>query len=173
MRFIAGVMIWLSLGLTIALLAVTSVYTWMKYDDLKGEPAADGSIWNVNPMTQVTSSFFLVLQNFLNYLPPFSGFRGLPPVERYMAGALHHQCQLVRHHPPHHHLPPKEAQDCHSPHLGGFQGGGKHHEQRLLPRLLLLAAAGGDGLVGCRLHLPSLLHGEAVHSKVSAWCNMS
>jgi len=52
MRFIAGVMIWLSLGLTIALLAVSSVYTWMKYDDLKGEPAADGSIWNVNPMTQ-------------------------------------------------------------------------------------------------------------------------
>jgi len=52
MRFIAGVMIWLSLGLTIALLAVSSVYTWMKYDDLKGEPAADGSLWNVNPITQ-------------------------------------------------------------------------------------------------------------------------
>ena len=71
MRFIAGVMIWLSLGLTIALLAVCSVYTWMRYDDLKGEPAANESIWNVNPMTQVTSSFILVLQNFQNFLPPF------------------------------------------------------------------------------------------------------
>jgi len=52
MRFIAGVMIWLSLGLTIALLAVSSVYTWMKYDELKGVPAANGSIWNVNPIYQ-------------------------------------------------------------------------------------------------------------------------
>ena len=54
MRFIAGVMIWLSLALTIALLAVSSVYTWMKYSELEDVPNADGSIWNVNPMYQVT-----------------------------------------------------------------------------------------------------------------------
>jgi len=52
MRFIAGVMIWLSLALTIALLAVSSVYTWMKYSELEDVPNADGSIWNVNPMYQ-------------------------------------------------------------------------------------------------------------------------
>jgi choline transporter-like protein 2/4/5 len=52
MRFIAGVMIWLSLALTIALLAVSSVFTWMKYDELEGVPAANGSLWNVNPMYQ-------------------------------------------------------------------------------------------------------------------------
>ena len=171
MRFIAGVMIWLSLGLTIALLAVSSVYTWMKYEDLKGEPAADGSLWNVNPITQVVLSFFLVLLSAFSSL--FSGPGCLPRVESYMAGAVHHQCVPVRHHPPHHHLPPQEAQDCHRPHLGGFQGGRKHHEQRLLPRLLLPAAAGGDGLVRFCLHLPCLLHGEAAHSQVSAWSNMS
>merc|ERR1719239_1937001 len=38
MRFIAGVMIWLSLALTIALLAVSSVYTWMKYSELEDVP---------------------------------------------------------------------------------------------------------------------------------------
>ena len=162
MRFIAGVMIWLSLGLTIALLAVSSVYTWMKYDELKGVPAANGSIWNVNPIYQVI--FLLFLSAFYSSL---SGLRCLPPVERYMACALHHQCQLVRHHSPHHHLPPQKAQDCHRPHLGSFQGGRQHHEQRLLPHLLLPAAACGDGVVGCRLHLPRLLHGQAVHSKVS------
>ena len=53
MRFIAGIMIWLSLGLTIALLAVCSVYTWMKYTEMEGVPAADGSIWDVNPIEQV------------------------------------------------------------------------------------------------------------------------
>ena len=63
MRFIAGVMIWLSLGLTIALLAVSSVYTWMKYDELKGVPAANGSIWNVNPIYQVI--FLLLCQHFI------------------------------------------------------------------------------------------------------------
>ena len=58
MRFIAGVMIWLSLGLTIALLAVSSAYTWMKYDELKGVPSANESIWNVNPIYEVTFPFF-------------------------------------------------------------------------------------------------------------------
>ena len=50
MRFIAGVMIWLSLALTIALLAVSSAYTWMKYAKLEDVPNANGSIWNVNPI---------------------------------------------------------------------------------------------------------------------------
>ena len=66
MRFIAGVMIWLSLGLTIALLAVSSVYTWMKYDELKGVPAANGSIWNVNPIYQVI--FLLFISGFYSSL---------------------------------------------------------------------------------------------------------
>ena len=57
MRFIAGIMIWLSLGLTIALLAVCSVYTWMKYTEMEGVPAADGSIWDVNPIEQVFLCF--------------------------------------------------------------------------------------------------------------------
>ena len=61
MRFIAGVMIWLSLGLTIALLALSSAYTWMKYDDLKNVPEAEGSIFDVNPMSQVLFSFSLWL----------------------------------------------------------------------------------------------------------------
>ena len=61
MRFIAGVMIWLSLGLTIALLALSSAYTWMKYDDLKNVPEAEGSIFDVNPMSQVVFSFSLWL----------------------------------------------------------------------------------------------------------------
>ena len=163
MRFIAGVMIWLSLALTIALLAVSSVYTWMKYSELEDVPNADGSIWNVNPMYQVT--FPPLIMSALS--SSLSGVGCLPQVERHLAGALRHQCQLVHHHSPHHHLPPQKAQDCDCPHLGGLQGGREHHEQRLLPHLLLPAAAGRGVLVGCRLHVPRLLHGQAVHNEVS------
>ena len=73
MRFIAGVMIWLSLALTIALLAVSSVYTWMKYSELEDVPDASGSIWNVNPIYQVT--FLLLLLAFSSSL---SGVGCLP-----------------------------------------------------------------------------------------------
>ena len=85
MRFIAGVMIWLSLGLTIALLALSSAYTWMKYDDLKNVPDAEGSIWDVNPISQVVSSF-----SFLFFICFFlsSGLGSLPPVERHMASRV-------------------------------------------------------------------------------------
>jgi len=65
MRFIAGVMIWLSLGLTIALLALSSAYTWMKYDDLKNVPDAEGSIFDVNPMSQDLAVYLQLRKTWL------------------------------------------------------------------------------------------------------------
>ena len=159
MRFIAGVMIWLSLGLTIALLALSSAYTWMKYSDLKGVPDAEGSIFDVNPISQVVFSFSGSFHLFSS-----SGLGGLPPVERNMASSLYHQRQPLRHRSSHHDLPPKQAQNCHRPHLRGLQGGRQHHEQRLLPHLSLPSPTCGRVLVGGRSHLPCLLHGQKIYS---------
>ena len=159
MRFIAGVMIWLSLGLTIALLALSSAYTWMKYDDLKNVPDAEGSIFDVNPMSQVVFSFSGSFHLFSS-----SGLSSLPPVERNMASSLYHQRQPLRHRSSHHDLPPKQAQNCHRPHLRGLQGGRQHHEQRLLPHLSLPSPTCGRVLVGGRSHLPCLLHGQKIYS---------
>ena len=48
MRFIAGVMVWLSLFLTIGLLGLSTAYTWVKYDSFQGTPG----ITDVNPIEE-------------------------------------------------------------------------------------------------------------------------
>merc|ERR1712110_639004 len=49
MRFIAGIMVWLSLFLTIALLGLSTGYTWIKYDSFQdGTPG----ITDVNPIEE-------------------------------------------------------------------------------------------------------------------------
>ena len=49
MRFIAGIMVWLSLFLTIALLGVSTAYTWLKYDSFQ---ASTPGITDVNPIEE-------------------------------------------------------------------------------------------------------------------------
>ena len=46
MRFVTGIMVWLSLFLTIGLLGLSTAYTWVKYDSFQGTP----SITDVNPI---------------------------------------------------------------------------------------------------------------------------
>ena len=49
MRFIAGIMVWLSLFLTIALLGLTTGYTWLKYDSFQGSTPG---LTDVNPIEE-------------------------------------------------------------------------------------------------------------------------
>ena len=46
MRFVTGIMVWLSLFLTIGLLGLSTAYTWVEYDSFQGTP----SITDVNPI---------------------------------------------------------------------------------------------------------------------------
>ena len=65
MRFIAGVMVWLSLFLTIALLGMSTAYSWVRYDSLRSEPSAGGSIFDVNPITQDLESYLELRDTWL------------------------------------------------------------------------------------------------------------
>ena len=56
MRLIAGVMVWLSLILTILLLATSTAFSWFKYSALRDNPTTNTTIseaFHHNPLTQV------------------------------------------------------------------------------------------------------------------------
>ena len=65
MRFLAGVMVWLSLFLTIALLGLCTAYSWIRYDSLRSDPTAAGSLFDVNPITQDLNSYLELRDTWL------------------------------------------------------------------------------------------------------------
>jgi len=67
MRFIAGVMVWLSLFLTIALLGMSTAYSWVRYDNLRSDPSAGGSVFDVNPITGRLESYLELRDTWLAF----------------------------------------------------------------------------------------------------------
>jgi len=67
MRFIAGVMVWLSLFLTIALLGMSTAYSWVRYDNLRSDPSAGGSVFGVNPITDKLESYLELRDTWLAF----------------------------------------------------------------------------------------------------------
>merc|ERR1711972_345295 len=58
-------MVWLSLFLTIALLAMSTAYSWVRYDSLRSDTSAGGSIFDVNPITQNLNSYLELRDTWL------------------------------------------------------------------------------------------------------------
>eukprot|EP00092_Neocalanus_flemingeri_P031507 GFUD01034217.1.p1 GENE.GFUD01034217.1~~GFUD01034217.1.p1 ORF type:complete len:528 (-),score=116.65 GFUD01034217.1:464-2047(-) len=65
MRFLASVMVWLSLFLTIALLSLCTAYSWIRYHSLRSDPGAGGSIFDVNPITQDLETYLELKDTWL------------------------------------------------------------------------------------------------------------
>lgn len=65
MRFLAGIMVWLSLFMTIGLLGVSTAYSWIRYDSLRTDPDANGSILGINPITQDLSTYLELRDTWL------------------------------------------------------------------------------------------------------------
>jgi len=65
MRFLASFMVWLSLFLTIALLALSTAYSWIRYASLRSDPDAGGSVFDVNPITQNLDTYLQLKDTWL------------------------------------------------------------------------------------------------------------
>ena len=64
MRFIAGIMVWLSLLLTIGLLGLSTGYTWIKYDSFQ---AGTPGITDVNPIEEGFSIYLQLKDTWLAF----------------------------------------------------------------------------------------------------------